>query len=94
MIATRESNQDQERFNRIASDYIMKDILPAHRLARINRLEQTMSILPVSGKIDILEVGCGAGFSAEYLRGRYNRYLGIDGVAPISTGHLSSGNKL
>jgi len=37
-----------------------------------------MSILPVSGKIDILEVGCGAGFSAEYLRGRYNRYLGID----------------
>jgi len=57
-------------------------------------LEQTMSILPVSGKIDILEVGCGAGFSAEYLRGRYNRYLGIDGVAPISTGHLSSGNKL
>jgi len=78
VISTEQSNQDQERFNRIASDYLRKDILPAHRLARINRLEQTLSILPVSGKIDILEVGCGTGFSAEYLSGRYNRYLGID----------------
>ena len=78
MISTVENDQDQELFNRIAAAYIRKDILPAHRLARINRLEQTMSILPVSGKIDILEVGCGAGFSADYLSGRYRRYLGID----------------
>ena len=27
---------------------------------------------------DILEVGCGAGFSADYLHGRYKTYLGLD----------------
>ena len=70
--------RDRELFNRISKDYCRKDLLPAHSMARRCRMEQTMNALPVSSKIDILEVGCGAGFSAEYLKGKYHKYLGID----------------
>ncbi len=31
-----------------------------------------------TGDLDILEVGCGAGFAAEYLSGFYRSYTGID----------------
>lgn len=70
--------RDRELFNRISKDYCRKDLLPAHRIARQCRVEQTMNALPVSSRIDIMEVGCGAGFSAKYLRGIYRKYLGID----------------
>jgi 2-polyprenyl-3-methyl-5-hydroxy-6-metoxy-1,4-benzoquinol methylase len=70
--------RDRELFNRISKDYCRKDLLSAHRMARQCRVEQTMNVLPVSSKIDILEVGCGAGFSAKYLRRTYHKYLGID----------------
>lgn len=59
--------RDRELFNRISKDYCRKDLLPAHSMARRCRVEQTMNALPVSSKIGIMEVGCGAGFSAKYL---------------------------
>nr|NQU91186.1 class I SAM-dependent methyltransferase [Bacteroidota bacterium] len=70
--------RDRELFNRISKDYCRKDLLPAHSIARQCRVEQTVNALPVSSMIDIIEVGCGAGFSTKYLRGTYHKYLGID----------------
>ena len=37
-----------------------------------------MNALRISSKINIMEVGCGAGFPAKYLRGTYHKCLGID----------------
>jgi 2-polyprenyl-3-methyl-5-hydroxy-6-metoxy-1,4-benzoquinol methylase len=68
---------DQELFNKIAIDYMQKDLTGYCRLARILRLNQTLKNIPQPVG-SILEVGCGAGFTAEYLDGRYNHYLGID----------------
>ena len=68
---------DQALFDRIASEYASKDLRPYCRAARKQRLLQTCAGLtqPLG---NILEVGCGAGFSAEYLSGRYTSYTGID----------------
>jgi 2-polyprenyl-3-methyl-5-hydroxy-6-metoxy-1,4-benzoquinol methylase len=69
---------DQELFDQIAETYCRKDLLPAHRIARQQRLTQTLRDLPATAQTTILEVGCGAGFAARYLRGRYRSYYGID----------------
>lgn len=72
------AERDRSLFNAIAEKYAAKDLQPAHRYARRHRLEQTFSRLPTKADIAILEVGCGAGFGAAYLEGRYRSYLGID----------------
>jgi len=75
--------KDRHLFNNIAGAYSRKDMLPAHRKARKLRLEQTISAIPISSNVSILEVGCGAGFSAEYLKGKYKEYHGIDYSAEL-----------
>ena len=37
-----------------------------------------MSTVPLGPCDRVLEIGCGAGFAATYLRGRYSSYTGID----------------
>lgn len=71
-------SEDRELFNRIAEKYYQKDLLQASRIARRHRLEQTINAISTSPNISILEVGCGAGFSVEYLKGKYSKYCGID----------------
>ena len=39
---------------------------------------QTLRIVDLPTACSILEIGCGAGFAADYLDGRYNRFTGID----------------
>ncbi len=71
------SESDKELFDRIAALYAKKDLYPASRMARKQRLEQSLQGLAT--KFDrILEVGCGAGFAAEYLAHRYDKYVGVD----------------
>lgn len=73
------SKRDIELFNEIAGDYSKKDLFLPSRNARHLRLSQTLDAISYSkGDIDILEIGCGAGFSAQYLKGRYKSYTGID----------------
>ena len=69
---------DRELFDTIAERYGAKDLAPSSRPARRWRLEQTIFAVPVDFFERVLEIGCGAGFGAEYLRGRYNEYIGID----------------
>lgn len=70
--------RDRALFERVAGEYHRKDLLPAHRRARRHRLMQTLRLVILPAESSILEVGCGAGFAADYLKGRYGRFLGID----------------
>lgn len=76
-LSGRES-RDQALFERVAADYHRKDLLPAHRRARRHRLIQTLRWVELPTDCSILEIGCGAGFAADYLNGRYSQFLGID----------------
>jgi SAM-dependent methyltransferase len=77
------SERDRELFDRIALKYCRKDVLPAHRRAREHRLLQTFAATGMASAGDVLEIGCGAGFAATYLRGRYTSFLGIDHSAEL-----------
>jgi SAM-dependent methyltransferase len=78
MTTEQQARRDRELFDRIAEDYCQKDLLPAHRHARKLRLLQTFRHTDIDASGDILEIGCGAGFAATYLRGRYRTFHGID----------------
>ncbi len=64
---TGRESRDQALFERVAADYHRKDLLPAHRRARRHRLMQTLRSVELPADCSILEVGCGAGFAADYL---------------------------
>lgn len=72
--------RDKALFNEIAESYSAKDLASACRPARRMRLVQTMAVCQRDWqfKPDILEVGCGTGYSAQYLEGLYGSYTGID----------------
>jgi SAM-dependent methyltransferase len=76
--ATSRSERDRALFDAAANRYCEKDLLPASRRARRHRLERTLRSLPLSSRTSLLEIGCGAGFAAGYLRGRFGRYVGLD----------------
>jgi SAM-dependent methyltransferase len=68
---------DRALFDRIAHDYVRKDLTECCRIARELRLKQTLK--PVGSRVgNVLEVGCGGGFSARYLDGLYDTYTGVD----------------
>lgn len=81
MDAEQRRRGDRELFDRIARQYSNKDREPYSRAARRHRLLSSVAGLPALG--NLLEIGCGAGFSAEYLSGRYERYLGLDYSAEL-----------
>lgn len=68
---------DKKLFDDIAVNYVKKDLTKYCRIARKLRLVQSLKSIKQPVK-RILEVGCGAGFSAEYLKGKYINYTGID----------------
>jgi len=72
-------SRDRALFDAIAEKYAKKDMFKSSRLARRNRLVRTLDGLDLSGCLgDVLEVGCGAGCSTEYLDGRFLSFTGID----------------
>ena len=74
---TREQG-DRALFDAIGQRYAAKDLVASARLARKLRLERTLSSIPIGPESVILEIGCGAGFAASYLAGRYRKYVGVD----------------
>ncbi len=69
---------DREHFDRIAEEYEHKDLSPGAAKACKLRLTQTLRKVPTTPPPRLLEVGCGAGYAARYLQGRYATYIGID----------------
>lgn len=69
---------DRQHFDGIAERYTGKDLVRSSRCARRLRLEHVVGRVPLDPTWRVLEVGCGAGFAATYLRGRYGSYTGID----------------
>ncbi|MFP3938675.1 MAG: class I SAM-dependent methyltransferase [Thermoanaerobaculia bacterium] len=75
------ARRDRELFNAVAEDYARKDLDPTSRVARKQRLKSTLAAVPSDGEntySKVAEVGCGAGFAAEYLEGCYDEFLGVD----------------
>lgn len=70
--------KDRLLFDRIASNYAKKDLYEPSIRARKLRLFQSLRKIRLIPNQDILEIGCGAGFAAKYLRGYYQNYTGID----------------
>jgi 2-polyprenyl-3-methyl-5-hydroxy-6-metoxy-1,4-benzoquinol methylase len=74
-----QADRDRALFDTIASAHQEKDLRLSSRAARQQRLRQTVAdfaqTLPGQA---LLEVGCGAGFSVDYLNGGYRSYLGVD----------------
>src|SRR5690606_439912 len=59
-----------------------KDLKECCRVAREQRLRRTIRSLPVPmGRV--LEVGCGGGFTAQYLEGLFESYTGVDHSAEL-----------
>ncbi len=77
-MTTSQSDRDRQHFDSIAEAYFAKDLAPAHRAARALRLKQTVGLVTPSTDGRLLEVGCGGGFAASYLKGHYREYLGVD----------------
>lgn len=69
---------DRQLFESISENYIKKDLAPSSRIARQFRLRQALAVASVPKTCVILEVGCGGGFSVEYLKGRFSEYYGVD----------------
>ena len=76
MINKRELN-DKKLFDDIAINYVKKDLTHYCRVARKLRLSRSLKDIRQPIK-KILEVGCGAGFSVDYLKGKFINYTGID----------------
>jgi 2-polyprenyl-3-methyl-5-hydroxy-6-metoxy-1,4-benzoquinol methylase len=72
------AERDRELFNDIADRYAKKDILASSRIPRKHRLLCTFSLVPWRPGLRVLEVGCGCGYSADYLQGLYDEYIGVD----------------
>ena len=70
--------KDRALFNDIACDYFKKDLFAPSAIARKFRLEQTLKLANSQSYKKILEVGCGGGFTAHYLKNYYSEYTGID----------------
>lgn len=72
------AQKDKALFNRIAKSYAKKDLHQSSIIARKLRLKQTLAKAKLDNTIDVLEIGCGAGFAAKYLERSYKNFTGID----------------
>jgi len=78
--ADAQQSKDHELFDRIAQDYVKKDVVQSTAIVRKHRLITCMDFLPDKKKNlgTIIEIGCGVGAPSWHLEGYYDRYIGID----------------
>lgn len=72
------AERDRKLFDHIATEYAAKDLYEPARRARRLRLLQTIRTAYTDPTPKVMEVGCGAGYSAEYLEGHYGLFVGVD----------------
>ncbi len=76
--ASSRESRDRELFDRIAAKYCKKDLSASSGIARTHRARRTILAIPRDARGRMLDVGCGGGFSARQLKGRYQTLVGID----------------
>lgn len=71
---------DKALFDDIALEYARKDSMPSSSYARYYQINASLKPLLKSGKSlgTIVDIGCGIGHIATYLKGKYDQYIGID----------------
>lgn len=71
---------EEALFNRIASQYARKDTVRSSMIPRKRLLlEAIHPLIKQIGTLGtVLDIGCGAGAPARYLKGLYRNYIGID----------------
>lgn len=75
---------DQLLFNKISDKYAEKDEYIPSALARKHQVDCMLKMVDKQ-KYNILEVGCGHGANAIYLKEYYSNYLGIDYAQKLIT---------
>tara|TARA_B110000971_G_C19909844_1_gene453997 strand:+ start:174 stop:938 length:765 start_codon:yes stop_codon:yes gene_type:complete len=76
-VLNEQEYKDKKLFDSIAINYVKKDLTTYCRVARKLRLVQSLKGIQKPIK-KLLEVGCGAGFSVDYLKGKFINYTGVD----------------
>jgi len=78
-MARKEIN-DQRLFDEIAQEYAKKDMVPSSMIARnFQLLSAAKLILKDKNNLGlVVDIGCGVGAAAKYLKGSYSFYIGID----------------
>jgi SAM-dependent methyltransferase len=73
--------KDQALFDRISQQYAEKDVYPPSQYARRFLFHSLFDLLydrtGVKPRV-LFDIGCGVGAAADYLRGTYDRYVGVD----------------
>ncbi len=77
---TSRESKDKLLFNKIAENYSKKDLFAVSMIPRKSILETAMKpVLENFGHVNtIIEIGCGIGAPAKYLKDHYHKYIGID----------------
>jgi len=75
---SKHEQKDMELFNSISSKYLNKDLSIQSSVARKERLMSSLEYVDFKESDRILEIGCGAGFSVQYLDRPYSEYIGVD----------------
>lgn len=71
--------KDKELFDRIAFNYMQKDIAPSSAKARQYQLLSAMKTVINQKDLGlVIDIGCGIGATAKYLQGKYKKYIGVD----------------
>ena len=73
-------NKDQQLFNKIAYNFDKKDTITSTSMIRKERLKRAVKpIIENNNNLgNVIDIGCGVGSAAKYLKGKYKSYLGID----------------
>ena len=73
-------SKDKALFDRIAKKYASKDEVRSCSIPREFILKQAMAPLLKEGRRDhvIVDIACGIGAPAGYLKGKYRKYYGVD----------------
>ncbi len=79
-MINKKEQKDQALFDRIAWQYIRKDMIRSSLISRKQLLLD--AVQPLLSQMNslgvILDIGCGVGAPAKYLQGYYRKYIGID----------------
>ena len=72
--------RDQQLFDNIAQNFDKKDTFNSTSIIRKKRLIRAVKpIIDNNNNLgNVIDVGCGVGSAAKYLKGKYKSYLGID----------------